>query len=320
MTVSADVEVTRRRGSTPRLRSGPTSTRAVVAARWLLALALGVFAACRPPPHPPTPCSLRPPSDAPIAAATWLDLLAPGSRTNHAPESGWELCTGEAAATGEHQRPARVLPERRRGPEDLSVAELGDELAVWVRLVDLDDGDAIGPLALLGRHDAHLELHALGALRAPAGAPTIEATPPGGGPRLVVIRGARCPDGGAPCVREAQLLLVAGGRVVDPPLREGGSLGPARMVLADAIDRPIDGARIERATLRRSVELAGSEAHVFETLTLVECPEGATDDAGACEDVMTIRAERTIAAIDGALVVEAPRWREDPRLAGLGER
>ncbi|MEZ4379866.1 MAG: hypothetical protein R3A79_00855 [Nannocystaceae bacterium] len=303
--------------------SGARRRRAAGAA--LACLVGAALCACRPPPHPPTPCSLRAPAaeDAATAseripAAVWLDLLVPDHRDVRDPLAALHTCTGAPLRVDSSRHDAQVLPSGEPAPVRIAAVDEARAL-MWAPLRDYDDGDALGPIVLLRRHDpgdsAHLEILAIGALRAPRAAQLrLEALADGG--ELVVAEGARCEaDVGeeARCVRELQLLPRSGERLVDAALRSGDVEGPARIAAALSVATPIPGG-LRAATLERSLRGDPEGVRIVEVLRVRRCVGAAGE---GCDDVATIRRERPLRFDGERLLAPASLWTPEIVEGGL---
>ncbi|MCA9658277.1 MAG: hypothetical protein KC486_08030 [Myxococcales bacterium] len=266
-------------------------------------LLAGALSGCRPPPHPPTPCSLRAPGGDEAAAATqripaavWLDLLVPDNRDASDPLAAMHTCTGAALTVDSLGRDARVMPAG--DAPALRITAVDDARALlWAPLRDYDDGDALGPVALLRRHapedgGAHLELLALGALRAPSRA-SLRLERLADGAEVVVAEGERC-AGEERCVREIQLLPRAGERLIDAPLRSVAEDGPARLAVALAAGLG-DSGGVRTAALERTLRGGPDGLMIVEVLRVQRC---AGSEGEGCADEATLRRERPL-SFDG---------------------
>lgn len=276
-------------------------------------LLAGASVGCRPPPHPPTPCSLRAPGGEEAALATeripaavWLDLLVPDNRDASDPLAALHTCTGAALTVESLGGDARVMPGG--DAPALRIVAVDDERALlWAPLRDYDDGDALGPVVLLRRHapaegEAHLELLALGALRAPRRA-SLRLERLADGVEVVVAEGERCTDDGR-CLRELHLLPRAGERLVDAPLRSGSEEGPARLAVSLAARVGVSGG-VRTAALDRALRGDAEGLTIVEVLRVQRCVgsqgEGCTDEA-------TLRRERPLSFDGERLLAPSSLW------------
>lgn len=275
--------------------------------RSFFALTLGLAAAgCRPPLHAPTPCPLRARAEgSPLQAATstpaavWFDLLAPDHARASDPWAEIHECSGRALDGGP-ARASKILPHTPPGAADLSFAAApGGDLLVWARVIRHDDGDALGPIALIHRHEDHLEVSAIGSLRAPAAAPSLRLEAPEGGPPILVAEGQRCVREGA-CVREAQLVPLVGHRFVPVAIAaaEGGRR-PARIVLEEAEAHPLADGWVREVVIQRRLAVRGDALVIREVTRIRECPSGLSQ---ACEEQVGIDRAEALALEDDVLV------------------
>ena len=295
----------------------PNLATAITALVFLLG---GHLSGCAHTPHRPTACSLRAPAGADamttaelIPAPIWADLLAPDHRERQDPLAELHSCSGSALAAPSLQGSAQRMPTREIDERSMTMTAVGDDVLLWLRLLDYDDGDALGVLALLSRHSAdddptgaHLEVRAVGTLRAPAIPLDLRVEPLGDGRKLVLARGRRCRPK-APCVVEVQLLPWAGEHFVDAELTSPGATEPtpARIRLHEASTGPVyDGWRRE-AEVRRTIRAEPSGLVVLETLHLRRCP-GALPEG--CEEEATVHRERPLRYRGSDLEIAPSLW------------
>ncbi len=302
------------------LRSSPPTRRHCSAASrtWLclgLSLSLaGGSLACRSTPHRPTACSLRTPATddamttaALIPAPVWLDLLAP-DHLDALSVGDPHTCSGAPLRAESLTGRSRVLPRRTIDDRSLTIAQIGDDALVWARVLYYDDGDALGALGLLSRHEdqvdpagAHLEVLAIGSLRAPAKLLELRVETLSDDAQVVITRGQRCPDEGS-CVVEIQLLPWIGNAFVDAPLRRGEREAPARIrVHEHNLGPDIDGWRQE-SDIRRQVRAQADGLIIAETLRIRRCPSALPE---ACEEEASVHRERPL-TFDGQRLYAPP--------------
>ncbi len=261
---------------------------------------------CARTPHRPTACTLRAPAgeEAMTAAAlipvdVWADLLAPDHRERRDPLAEIHDCSGAPLTAPSLRGQGRRAPRTEIDERSITLAAVDDDILLWLRLLEYDDGDALGVLALLSRHGEtddpegpHLEVRAVGTLRAPADPLELRVEPLAAeGDKLVLARGRRCPEGG-PCVVEIQLIPWIDGRFVDVELRAGDEEpAPARILLHDRRIGEIDDGWRREAEIRRRVRAEASSVTITETLQLRRCPAALPE---GCEEEATVHRERPL--------------------------
>ncbi|MEZ4452870.1 MAG: hypothetical protein R3B09_25655 [Nannocystaceae bacterium] len=272
------------------------------------ALALALTAvACRPPPHPPLPCPMRARAGgSALEAATstpwtvWFDLLAPDHAKAADPWAEVHECSGRPLDGGPAPD-SKILPHRPPGAAALSFAAApGGDLVVWARVVRYDDGDALGPIAQIRRHDDHLEVAAIGSLRAPAEAVTLRVEAPERGAPLVIAEGDRCPRPDA-CVREAQLLPRLGHRFV--PIGIAAGEGPpraARIPLEAVTTTTLADGWVREVETSRRLTVGGEGLAIHEITRIRECPQGLSQ---ACEEQRGVDREDRLEIEDESFVI-----------------
>jgi hypothetical protein len=295
----------------------PTFASAITALTLLLS---GPLSGCAHRPHRPTACSFRAPAGADalttaslIPPPVWADLLAPDHRDRQDPLAELHSCSGSVLITPSLQGHAQRLPSREIDERSMTMTAVGDDVLLWLRLLDFDDGDSLGVLALLSRHSidddptgAHLEVRAVGTLRAPAIPLDLRVEPLGDGHRVILARGRRCRKE-TPCVVEVQLLPWIGDRFVDATLTSSSATEPmpARIRLREAsAGAVVDGWRRE-AEVRRTIRAESSGLVVLETLHVRRCP-GALPEG--CEEEAKVHRERPLRYRDAELEIDPSIW------------
>ncbi len=297
------------------LRSG------AIAIGLCLSLAGGSLA-CRSTPHRATPCSLRTPAtDEAVATAelipapVWLDLLAPDHRDALSLRDP-HTCSGAPLRAESLAGSSQVLPLRTIDDSSLTIAQVGDNALVWARVLYYADGDALGALGLLSRHEdegdpagAHLEVIAIGALRAPAKLLDLQVLPLSKDAQVVITRGQRCPDSGGPCVIEIHLLPWVDDAFVDAPLLQGGRIAPARIRVHESSLGPEDNNGWRQETeIRRQVRTQAGKLIIAETLRIRRCPSALPE---SCEEEASVHRERVL-SFDGQRLHAPPSlWAAD---------
>lgn len=282
---------------------------------WAFSLALGLCLtltggslACRTTPHRATPCSLRTPATgealataALIPAPVWLDLLAPDHRDTLNLKDP-HTCSGAPLRAESLADSSPVLPRRTIDDSSLTIAQIGDNALIWARVLYYADGDALGALGLLSRHKdegdpagAHLEVIAIGALRAPAKLLALQVLPLSKGAQVVVIRGQRCPVKGGPCVVEIQLLPWVHDAFVDASLLQSGRETPARIRVHESSLGPDNGGWRQETEIRRQVRAQADGLIIAETLRIRRCPSALPE---GCEEEASVHRERPL-SFDG---------------------
>lgn len=295
--------------------------RTLAAAITALALLLsGPLSGCAHTPHRPTACSFRAPAGADalttaslIPAPVWADLLAPDHRDRQDPLAELHSCSGAALTAPSLQGRAQRLPSQEIDERSMTMTAVGDDVLLWLRLLDYDNGDALGVLALLSRHSldddpagAHLEVRAVGTLRAPAIPLELRVEPLGDGQKLILARGRRCqPE--APCVVEVQLLPWIGDRFVDATLASSSAAKPipARIRLHEASASAVKDGWRQEAEIRRTIRAEPSGLVVIETLHVRRCP-GALPEG--CEEEAKVHRERPLRYRDAELEIGPSLW------------
>lgn len=285
-------------------RAGGRRTGGVV---WMIGVALLWVIGCAAAPREVPLC---PPSaaSAGIEAAMldpelWLRVLAPGFDLRGDPTAPARACNGEVIAVNEplggaasDRAPPRRSPRRALDLADLViVAPSPTELLVWLQIDHFDDGEALGPVALLSRTPGQVVVVALGSLRAPGRGSSLTVVRSGEA-RLLVVEGARCvaePEG---CAREAQIFAIEGTRLRALTLRlPSAGEATARIVMSRAESQPTRDGSLEGA-LDRHLVVSERGIEVRELEEVRACRRGA---AGLCPVLMR-RSGRCAIEVDEA--------------------
>lgn len=204
---------------------------------------------------------------------------------------------------------ARKLPRSARTDADISFADTADgELLVWGRIDALENGDALGPVALVRWVERGLEIHGIGSVQAPGQRVRMRLEPLGDKQRVLVLESEFCPEKTPDkCAREAQLLPLFEQRFVSAPLIEDGQdTGPARFLLADAREETLKDGWVRRYELTRRLEFAEGRLVVHEGIRTRDCDPKAP--AAPCEEHIAASEARNLEFRDGALYTTRGAW------------
>ncbi|MEZ4407414.1 MAG: hypothetical protein R3A52_13200 [Polyangiales bacterium] len=244
-------------------------------------------------------CSVAAPRRAAGAVPTlrgddWARLIIRGYQPGIAPGNVSD-CTGAAVRWQEPTMRCRETPyESGPGPQrpitddDVVISRAGGNLRlVWVivdRYVDrvptpdgsyrLEDGEAVGPVALTEFQGDRVVVRAIGTLRTLPRRPRLRLMPIGDR-RVLVAEGEICRDNNDPrtCRRQGRLLMLQGHRFVAEPLRSqsGRCLGPARFEYAKETQRTLEETGWLRTfELQTSAEYRDQGVQVHEQVTVTD--------------------------------------------------
>jgi hypothetical protein len=282
-----------------------------------LLIALGCRPAASEPPICPAMVSAGgAPEARTLPADVWFSLLVQRfDRVTMDVEDPPRECSGQPIAVtwpdalqDDPRARARRMERRARTDADVSVAELASgELLVWARLDDLDNGDAVGPVALVRWIARGVEVRAVGSAQAPARGVKLRLEPLGAAQVLVLESEACRGEDGRDCQREAQLLPLVGPRFVGAHLFEADrDVGPARFLLDDRREEPLADGWVRRHELHRRLEFDGVQVHVHETIRASDC-DPRTPNA-PCEERLTASDRRSLRARDDGFQTTPSAW------------
>ncbi len=214
----------------------------------------------------------------------------------------------EALATDPRAR-ARKLERDARTQDDITFAETPDgDMLVWARIDALENGDAIGPVALVRWVDRGIEIRGIGTVQAPAQRVRMRLEPLGDDMRVLVLESEACSEAEpTKCDREAQILPLAAQRFVSAPMVEAGKdVGPARFRLADSREEPMKDGWIRRYELQRRLELKEGKVVVHESIHTRDCDPKSS--ATPCEEHVAASEQRALQFKDNALYTSPSAW------------
>lgn len=322
----------------------------------LLALSAGIAAvsvvACssntprpRAAPLPqPSLCAINAPRRAAGAVPTlhgddWARLLIRNFRAG-LPPGNVSDCTGAAVEWREPTVRCRETPyasgpgpQRAITEDDVVVSRAGGNLRlVWVivdRYVDrvptadggyrLEDGEAVGPVALTEFQGDRVVVRAIGTLRTLPRRPRLRLMPIGDR-RVLVAEGEICRNNDDPltCRREARLMVLEGHRFVAEPLRSqsGRCLGPARFEYAKSAQTTVSETGWLRSfELQTSAEYREEGVQVHEQVTVTD--QDPRRPAVPPRVFRRVASDRAIYVIGNALVSSEPSlWSRVLRVDG----
>lgn len=205
---------------------------------------------------------------------------------------------------------ARKLEREARSEADLTFVQISDdELLVWARTDALENGDAIGPIALARWIPRGVEIRGIGSVQAPAQRVRMRLEPLGADARVLVLESETCPKDNpeGKCAREAQIVPLAEQRFVSASLIEAGKdAGPARFLLSDAREEPMKDGWIRRYELTRRLEFEGGKVLLEENIKTRDCDPKSS--ATPCEEHVAASEKRAIEFKDGALHTTPGAW------------
>lgn len=203
---------------------------------------------------------------------------------------------------------ARKLEREARTEADISFSNVSDtEILVWARVDALENGDAIGPVALVRWIDRGIEIRGIGTVQAPAQRVRMRLEPLGED-QVLVLESETCPeDPQAKCAREAQIVPLAAQRFVSAPLLEAGrDAGPARFLLADERDETMKDGWVRRFELTRRLEFADGKVLLEENIRTRDCDP--KSPATPCEEHVAASEKRSLEFKDNALHTTPGAW------------
>lgn len=197
-----------------------------------------------------------------------------------------------------------LLPPREVGVADVVVEPVDRyRRLVWVIARSLDNGEAIGPVALATLTEDALEITTLGTLRTFADAPQLEILRLGQG-EVLAAKGKRCVNDH--CARHARLLVRRQSSWVDVPLQDPGGrcVGPARIDLDRTRTTRIGQGWIQVQRLTTSYEVLDGKLVLHETVTVEELDPSRVDSTR--REVSRSQDSRAIWWSNGYLTVDRP--------------
>ena len=213
------------------------------------------------------------------------------------------------AMTGDPRASARKLTREPRTDKDITFSELDEgELLVWARIDELENGDAIGPIAAAHWIPRGVEIRGIGSIQAPAQRVRMRLEPLGEY-QVLVLESETCPkdDPQGKCAREAQIVPLAEQRFVSAPLIEAGKdAGPARFLLSDSREEPMKDGWVRRFELTRRLEFEGGKALLEENIKTRDCDP--KSPATPCEEHVAASEKRSLEFKDGALHTTPGAW------------
>ena len=223
----------------------------------------------------------------------------------------------EALATDPRAR-ARKLDRDARTEADITFAELADgDMLVWARIDALENGDSIGPVALVRWVNRGVEIRGIGTVQAPAQRVRMRLEPLGEDMRVLVLESESCSEAEPPtCARETQIVPLAEQRFVSAPLIEAGKdVGPARFPLADSREEPMKDGWIRRYELQRRLEFNAGKVVVHESIRTRDCDP--KSPATPCEEHVAASEQRALQFKDDALHTSPSAWDRIAKPVGL---
>ena len=249
----------------------------------------------------------------------WFSLLVRGfDRSGMDAGDEPRECSGQpiavewpTAMSADPRARARKLDREARTDADISFSETADgDLLVWARIDTLENGDAIGPVALVHWVARGVEIRGIGTVQAPALRVRMRLEPLGTDARVLVLESEACPENlQGKCPREAQIVPLAEQRFVSAPLIEAGEdAGPARFLLADAREEPMKDGWVRRYELQRRLDFTGGKVILQENIRSRDCdPKSA---ATPCEEHVVATEERSLDFKEGALHTTPGAWEQ----------
>ena len=284
--------------------------------RALLALfaLFALLAACaRAPPPPEALCQARRAADAPaeVLPEEWAALLLHGYDPRTQALTGAALdCTGAPVAWSEvddacavrEEPPPKPLP--RRGPPPAVVATLSErERLVWMPLLGMADGDALGPLARVRVDPGALAVVAVGTARGAPERATLRLERVDG-IDVALLEGQRCQ--GAVCQRPVRLVPQRGRRFIGEPFTTltGTCAGPAIVWAHRQLERGAGPGVTWVFELESTMSPSDSELAVHEQLSIRERDPGRGGARGNV--VRKAQDDRSITLEGGRIRVDRP--------------
>ncbi len=252
----------------------------------------------------------------------WFAVLIRGfNRTAMDPGDEPRECSGKPievewpiSMAGDPRAKARKVTRYARTADDITFAILNDdEMLIWARTDTLENGDALGPVALTRWVPRGVEVLGIGTIQAPYARVRMRLEPLGTDAKVLVIESETCTEeevDGEPqdrCEREAQVVPLSEQRFVGAHLIENGDdTGPARFRLAESRELELPDGWVRRFDLQRRLEFDGNRILVHESIRARDCNPKSPDTP--CEEQITIVEKRNLDFKDGALHTTRGAW------------
>ena len=260
----------------------------------------------------------------------WFSVVLRGfNRSSMDPGDEPRECSGQPVAvswptamSADPRAKARKVTREARTADDITFAPISDdEVLVWARTDLLENGDAIGPVALVHWVPRGLEIKGIGSVQAPAQRVRMRLEQVGEDLRVLVLESESCPpDQPNNCAREVQIVPLADQRFVSAPMIEDGEdRGPARFLLSDSREEPLKDGWTRRYELQRRLEFDGLSLAVQENIKTRDCNPKAP--ATPCEEHVAANEKRTLEFKEGMLYTARGAWGQvgKPTLASTAE-
>ena len=247
----------------------------------------------------------------------WFSVVLRGfDRTAMDPGDEPRECSGQPVAvtwptamSADPRAKARKVTREARTADDITFAQINDDdMLVWARTDLLENGDAIGPVALVHWVPRGIEIHGIGTVQAPAQRVRMRLEDVGEDLKVLVLESESClPDDPNTCAREAQIVPLADQRFVSAPMIEDGEdRGPARFLLSDSREEPLKDGWIRHFALQRRLEFDGLSVAVQESIKTRDCDPAAP--AAPCEEHVAASEKRTLLFKEGMLYTTRGAW------------
>lgn len=284
--------------------------------RWTpLALVLSAACASAPPPGPAPLCSVKTAKGVDqkgLGDRVWLGLLLQDYDADTGRFSDPALdCTGAllgAQTLDDACRPQveKPLPREKVGPDALHFQDLPDgRRLAWAAVEHFQNGDAMGPVAVVEFQEGAAAVRDIGVLRASPRGSAMKLVHAGGGD-VLWAEGDICPNGPNDCTRAVWLVPLHETRFVNEPVRgpTGDCWGPAMFPLVKKAELPGPPGWDRLFNLETSIEPQAAQFVIHELLTVKERPR---HQAGApARLVRTIQEDRVLTLKKGALLADQP--------------
>lgn len=205
---------------------------------------------------------------------------------------------------------ARKLDRRSLGDGDISFTQTEDgDLLVWARILELGNGDAVGPVGLVRWVARGLEVRGIGTVQAPAQRARLRLETLSDESQVLVLESETCPeDQKGTCAREVQLLPLVDQRFVSAPLVEDGvDSGPARFLLTDHFDEPLKDGWIRRYELQRRLDFETGVPVMNENIHTKDCDP--KSPATPCDERIAASEQRPLIFQEGVFNVGKSPWK-----------
>lgn len=205
---------------------------------------------------------------------------------------------------------ARKLDPRALTDGDISFTQTEDgDLLVWARILELGNGDAVGPVGLVRWVARGLEVRGIGTVQAPAQRARLRLETLSDESQVLVLESETCPeDQKGTCAREVQLLPLVDQRFVSAPLVEDGvDSGPARFLLTDHFDEPLKDGWIRRYELQRRLDFETGVPVMNENIHTKDCDP--KSPATPCDERIAASEQRPLIFQEGVFNVGKSPWK-----------